>query len=122
MTGIAVLFPWAYRYSTLDEALKSQFEIWREEKEQHAEKWTPVNIRFAHDPDWRSNLISIQCARDGNHVVWQTTRVLYSVANVIFAAAPIITGVGIFYVAVAAGLGFEAIRRRHLRRSGGLRS
>jgi hypothetical protein len=57
--------------------IRDQYQLWREEKERREPPFVVENVRFEHDPDWRSGFFSIQSARDCGHLGWQAVRVLY---------------------------------------------
>jgi hypothetical protein len=55
----------------LDEA---HFAFWKEWKASQPD-FKIENVRFRHDPTWRTKFWSIQSAHDGNHLIWKATRV-----------------------------------------------
>jgi hypothetical protein len=57
------------------------YRQWRVEYEARQPQFIIENIRFEHDPDWRNNVASIQCAHDLNHWVWKATAVAFGVAQ-----------------------------------------
>lgn len=64
--------------------VQAQYQIWKEEKEAREPQWQPENVRFVHDPEWRSRFWSIQAAHDCDDWRWKFVRVVYVAA----AAAP----------------------------------
>jgi hypothetical protein len=71
--------------------IRPQQEILR----QILDRWNPPlkveNVLFTHDPDWNLRIMSIQCAHDQNHPVWQVTGVLFGWAQ----ATPILMGIAL---------------------------
>jgi hypothetical protein len=62
--------------------VRDQYQLWREEKERREPPFVVENVRFEHDPDWRSGFFSVQSALDCKHLGWQAVRVLYFAAAV----------------------------------------
>jgi hypothetical protein len=46
---------------------RDEYEIWRSELRAKQPRFAHENVRFDHDPLWRSRFLSIQSACDGNH-------------------------------------------------------
>ena len=65
-------------------AIASHYQIWKQEKETREPQWKPENIKFKHDPEWRTRFWSIQAAHDCKDWRWKFVRVVYLSA----AAAP----------------------------------
>ncbi len=57
--------------------IKPQQEILRQIQDRWNPPFTVENIHFQHDPDWNLQVMSIKCAHDRNHPVWQVTGVLF---------------------------------------------
>jgi hypothetical protein len=60
---------------------RDEYEIWRSELRAKQPRFAHENVRFDHDPLWRSRFLSIQSACDGNHPVWDATRVIFTFAQ-----------------------------------------
>jgi hypothetical protein len=72
------LFPSAYQIerTTLRQSLEEAHQAWwKQWTAQRQLNFVIENIRFEHDPRWRSRFFSIQSAHDGDHWVWKATRV-----------------------------------------------
>jgi hypothetical protein len=70
------------RYQIEINALRQQldqahFAYWKEWKAQQPD-FEIENIRFRHDPKWKSRFFSLTSAREGNHIIWKATRVVWT--------------------------------------------
>lgn len=94
----AFLVPDPRQASELEEAIRAQFQIIRQEKERLEVPFIPVNVGYAHDPEWRTRLMSIQAAADaaaGKAInFWTLVAVLFYAANVSFIVGGILIAFG----------------------------
>ena len=77
-TVFAILFPSPYvlEVSKLRQQLDEAHLAWAMEWKRRQQEFVIENIRFAHDPHWKTRFFSLQSARDGTHWFWQATRVI----------------------------------------------
>lgn len=69
------------------EGYSDLYQIWKQEKEANEEHLTPKNIRFVHNPEWRRNLWSLECARAETHIVWKIVSWLFFIAQFTWVSA-----------------------------------
>lgn len=60
------------------EALYAQ---WRIEHEKANPPPIVGNVRFVHDPVWRSRVFSITCTAEINHWIWKATAVAFTIGQ-----------------------------------------
>lgn len=72
---------WRWDYQAPARDLYAQ---WHEERFCEEEAFRIENICFPHDPRWRERLMSIQSAREGNHVVWRVVGGMFVLAGGIY--------------------------------------
>lgn len=74
---IHIILPDVPSQEYLVRMVASHYQIWKQEKEAREPQWKPENVRFKHDPEWRTRFWSIQAAYDCKHLGWQMIRVVY---------------------------------------------
>lgn len=80
--------------SEIDEALHTQQEQHWQLEEKSRAQFRIYNVRFIHDPYWRTRFWSIQSAHDaysgkGGHPAWSVVGRAFSLGQVAFVAGPI---------------------------------
>lgn len=60
---------------------KHLYEKWREEKTAAEPEFKIENVRFEHNPEWRSRFWSIQSAHDRGHWGWHIVGTLFFIAQ-----------------------------------------
>jgi hypothetical protein len=75
--SFAVLFPRPYvlEVSRLRQQLDEAHLAWAVEWKLQQQAFVIENIRFDHDPLWKTRMFSVQSARDGGTWFWQATRI-----------------------------------------------
>ncbi len=86
--GIEVILPAPIIQRRDVVSFKQLYEEWRVASEL-AHPVAPLeNIRFIHNPDWRTaNIFSITNAREQNHWIWKATSIAFSMGASTTAAA-----------------------------------
>jgi len=76
--GLGIIFPAPYviELSKLRQQLDEAHLAWAIEWKRQQQAFVIENIRFAHDPQWKERVFSLQAARDGKTWVWQAVRVI----------------------------------------------
>lgn len=54
--------------------VKSQYQLWRQGWEAAQPQFKIENVRHEYDPEWRTRIFSVQCARDLGHPIWVITK------------------------------------------------
>ncbi len=72
-----IIFPSGYQVevSQLRQHLNEAHAAWWDQWRAGQPEFKIENVRFEHDPRWRSRFFSIQSAHDGAHPVWKATHV-----------------------------------------------
>lgn len=88
---IIISAPQEVARSEIERQVIAQHKAWHEQYRDLVDPLTlPENVRFAHDPEWRSRFISISAAREAQHPVWMAVRVLFVVGGLIFTGFSIL--------------------------------
>jgi metal-sulfur cluster biosynthetic enzyme len=66
---------------------KELYQQWREDKRAVEEVFVPVNVRFAHDPEWREHWLSMTAAREQRFLVWKIVGWLFLGAQLSWSSA-----------------------------------
>jgi hypothetical protein len=74
-TAIQIIIP-GYRTYGYGQEFDQLYKIIRQGQIKREEKFVIENVRFEHDPQWRTRFLSIQCAHDGDHPVWAAAHVI----------------------------------------------
>ena len=73
----SLLGPERYQEQKLRILFEELYADWYTQKVALEPKFIIENIRFDHDPQWREGLFSLTCAREGNHIFWKATKVVW---------------------------------------------
>lgn len=73
---------------------KSPYEIWRDGYEAKQPKFIRENVRFRHNPQWRTHPMSVTYIASGNSMFWNGIRDLFWIAQLAAASGTVISIVG----------------------------
>jgi len=85
-----IVLPATIRAEYLQQQIKDAYFIWRAGWDETHPIEPTRNVEFEHDPNWRSNWMSIQAAHDGVGPVWKATKVIVTFSQVMGVAGPLL--------------------------------
>lgn len=86
MSG-SIIIPEIRQWGEIRQLIDSLQVQWRVDREKTQAVYRVENIRFVHDPNWRSNTMSIQAAHDQDQIIWRVASTLFWSAQVAAAGA-----------------------------------